>query len=189
MPFRLLTVKGNFVPESDDVTSAFKLLWGVNRFYTTADDQRRASLDGLKKTKFPSGTTKPTEKEAMAALARVLATDDPPKVLLKAVAALFDPGNHPFGGNRRVVFKKAGKGHNDSGRKWSIANLMFDLCQHMNYDEAAEEVTRLTGVGDRQVKRIYGALKESIEYSNNALKKTLMTPDAPSVDMTSNKRT
>jgi len=161
MPFGRLTVKGNVVSdESADVENALKLLLGINRFSTIEDDQRQVRLDELKKTKFPSATTKPTEKEAMAALARVLTMDDPPKIVLMAVAALFDPGKrYAFGGDRRVVFKKVGKGHNDDSRQLAIANLMFDLCQHMSYAEAAEEAARVTGLGDRQVKRIYGCIR------------------------------
>src|SRR5215469_2738655 len=65
------------LPPSQDIEYAFALLRGIGVVRPGIKTPREM----VKKVEFPSATTKPTEKDARAALARVLSEDGPPEFL------------------------------------------------------------------------------------------------------------
>lgn len=139
-----------------DLQCAFTLFWGVGRGV-----RKEASFE---KIRFPSATTRPTENEAKAALARLLVMDDPPSAILRMLASAFDPdGGHGLNTERRLKFERPSQGHSDRMREAAIAQLMYDLCGRMKYKDAADEVSRQTGISDRQVKRIYAKRKKILD--------------------------
>src|SRR5262249_27494081 len=111
--------------------------------------------------KYLSRNTKPTEKEARAALARVLLSVDPPRQFLGLVACLFDrsAGDRVEAGlvRRRVEFKNLSQGHHDSIRDSAIAELVERLRDSRPYKEATEEAAKRLGITARTVQRIYAA--------------------------------
>jgi len=152
MMLTLGSVKGSEIPLSQDIEYALALLEGIG--YATNEQAQ------IKKTKFPSATTKPTEKEARAALARVLLMDDPPIAILFFLAALFDPsGPHPLRAFRRVTFQNLSRGHSDHSRDVNIAYEVEILRRGgKTYEKAADKVASLIGISPRQVKRIYNKI-------------------------------
>ena len=107
--------------------------------------------------KYPSRNTKPTEKEARAALARVLMSVNPPRMILWHVAGLFDREAADMEAlvYRRVDFKNLNQGHHDPVHNFTIAELVEGLRDSCSYKEATEEVARRLGITPRQVQRIY----------------------------------
>jgi hypothetical protein len=151
----ILDDDGNPLPISQDVEHAFALLFGIG--YITNGRGYTDFQDRIKKPKFPSRTTKPTEKEARAALARVLRANPPPRAMefiLRELANLFDPEAPAHRGG--LVFKNPSQGHANPWRDFEIADLMRHRYHELgNYDKAAVEVADLAGIGDRQVKKIF----------------------------------
>jgi transcriptional regulator GlxA family with amidase domain len=84
---------------------------------------------------------------------------DPPTAILNMLAHAFDPSSRSLVVDRRLKFENKNQGHSDWHYENYIAKLMRDMCKHMKYDAAAEEVSTRTGLSDRQVKRIYGKHK------------------------------
>ena len=72
----------------EDIELAYQLLSGV-------PDGVPSNKNGLLRSRFLSRDTKPTEKEARAALARVLISVDPPRMVLYLVRPLrSEDGGH-----------------------------------------------------------------------------------------------
>jgi hypothetical protein len=111
----------------------------------------------ITRLKYPSRNTKPTEKEARAALARVLMSVDPPRMILWYVAGLFDREAADVEGlvHRRVDFKNLNQGHHDPVRNFTIAELVERLRDGRSYKEATEEAAKRLGKTPRTVQRIY----------------------------------
>jgi len=146
------------LPPSQDIEYAFALLRGIGVVRPGIKTPREM----VKKVEFPSATTKPTEKDARAALARVLSEDGPPeflevgKELLRELAGLFDPAGPYPPARRRIEFKNLNQGHGDRDREMGIATqMMLRLDEGASYERAAQEVAELCGIGERQVKKIY----------------------------------
>jgi len=120
----LLDDDGNGPALPQDVEYAFALLRGIG----VVTNRRKTPREQVKKVEFPSATTRPTEKEARAALARVLRAKGPPEVfdaredLLQELAALFDP--EPSRARRKVVFKNPNQGHEDLDREMGITTFV-----------------------------------------------------------------
>jgi hypothetical protein len=140
-----------------DVELALQLLDGIPR-----GDERK----GPTEWDFPSSTTTPTEKEARAALSRVLrlgarATIDalaPPflNLILLRLAELFtSTGKKGAAPPRKLIFKRLNQGHPKPDRNRTIAYCVQDLRgEKRTYDEAIKEVADKFGLSDRQVARI-----------------------------------
>jgi len=140
-----------------DVELALFLLRGIPR-----GDTRK----GPTEWDFPSSTTTPTEKEARAALSRVLrlgararALDDAPpflNLILLDLAELFtSTGKKDAAPPRKLVFKRLNQGHPRPDRNRTIAYCVQDLRgKKRTYDEAIKEVADKFGLSDRQVARI-----------------------------------
>jgi hypothetical protein len=148
------------LPASQDIEYAFALLRGIG--VVTHKDREKTPRERIKKIEFPSATTKPTEKEARAALARVLTADGPPEVLiarehlLHDLAVLFDPYGDRGTVRRRVVFRNASQGHGDVDREMEIGTLVRIRKDELgSYNKAVSEVAELSGISERQVQKIY----------------------------------
>ena len=148
---------GKLLPPSQDVEYAYALLRGIG----VVRPGKTTPREMVKKVEFPSATTKPTEKDARAALARVLSEDGPPeflevrKQLLQELAGLFDPAGPYPPARRRIEFKNLNQGHGDRDREMGIATqMMLRLDEGVGYERAAEEVAELCRIGERQVKKI-----------------------------------
>jgi hypothetical protein len=138
-----------------DVETALKLLTGV----------WQRGKNGRYSVHFCSANTKPTEREARAALSRVLLNGDVPDLLRGLLAILFTPelfGPNPNPVQRKVEFKRLNTGH---------SNLMVDMIiaagvQHLrdighSYTRAIEKVAEAFGLDKRHIKRIYSRHKGS----------------------------
>jgi hypothetical protein len=138
-------------PGRDDVEYAMALLCGIER----TDERGR-----LPKFEFLSHNTKPTEKEARAALARVLLSGNVPRVLLWALAAAFDPGGQsPMArwNRQKAALKKFNQGHPSPERDYEVAYWVDEMRRDgRSYEDAADEVARCARISVAHVKRICG---------------------------------
>jgi hypothetical protein len=121
----------------------------------------RRDKDGrLPKFQFLSHNTKPTEKEARAALARVLLSGNVPPVLLWTLAAVFDPGGQsPMArwNQQRAAMKKLNQGRSNPDRDEEIAYWVDEIRRDgRSYEDAATEVAKRAGISVARVKRICG---------------------------------
>jgi hypothetical protein len=137
-----------------DVETALKLLTGV----------WQRGKNGKYSVYHCSSNTNPTEKEARAALSRVLLSGDVPDLLLGLLSILFSPelvgSVNPV--QRKVVFKRLNRGH---------SNLMMDMIiaaavQHCrlighSYEKAIEETAKAFRLDQRHLKKIYSKHKGS----------------------------
>jgi hypothetical protein len=132
--------------DPQDIRFATMLLTGAD-----PDDKRQTRL------KYPSRNTRPTEKEARAALARVLMSTNPPRIILWYVAALFDREAADMEAYvyRRVDFKKLNQGHRDAAREYVIAGQVEKLRETHSYQEATEKAAAEFGLTPRHVRRTY----------------------------------
>lgn len=113
----------------------------------------------LAKTKFPSGTTKPTERECRAALARVL-RNNPPRPLLDALAASLDPGK--LRSNTKLVyrhiigFQNYNSGEYDPFNEGVIADMVqrIKLVKGLSQNKAVKEVAEWFDLTERWVKEL-----------------------------------
>jgi hypothetical protein len=109
-----------------------------------------------------SPNTNPTEKEARAALSRVLLSGDVPDLLLLLLAILFTPelsgSVNPV--QRKVVFKRLNTGHSNVMTDMVIAALVQHL-RNIGSKKATEEVANACRLELRHVKRIYSKHKGS----------------------------
>jgi hypothetical protein len=133
----------------DDVDDALMLLWGVGP----------KTSEPIKKTEFPSATTKPTEQQCRSALARVLRAAIPQvepscALVLCALADSVEPEDrrHPVQACR-IIFKNPGRA--DQIRDWSITRLMHILRKREGYNGAAATVAEMVGMEPRRIKDIY----------------------------------
>ncbi len=118
---------------------------------------RVRNSNGLTEYQFLTRDTRPTEKEARAALARLLMNGYVPDEILSALAELFLlPGDKR--GPLRAVLQRRNQGHSNPHRDRDIALRVYRLIKSGDPVKAAiNKVSELTGIGDRQVKRIWGA--------------------------------
>jgi len=134
-----------------DIQLAYLLLTGAN-------DESPTDKNGVYHSRFLARDTKPTEKEARAALARVLLSIDAPRMILYCVAALFDPKTADMGSivPLRVDFKNLNQGHQDHVRDFTIGELVEKLRNSGTpYSKATEDVAAKLGMSTRQIQRIY----------------------------------
>jgi hypothetical protein len=160
-----------------DVELALPLLRGVPR-----GDIRK----GPTEWDFPSSKTRPTEKEARAALSRVLLVasriaDVPPylNLILLHLAELFtSTGKKDAAPPRKLIFKRLNQGHPKPDRNRTIAYCVQDLRgKKRTYDEAIKEVADKFGLSDRQVARICS--KYGVGVALTSVKRTgVMTSDS-----------
>jgi integrase len=156
-----------------DVELAAKLLDGIYQ------KDRDGFLSGVE---YLSATTKPTEEEARAALARVLMGK--PTLLSEGImwslARLFDPqvgqagpparklvfetinhqyatAVHNFGIARRILYLMEGDTDGYAPREGRVVKpgKEWDESLRRSYDEAAAEVAEKFGISERHAKRIY----------------------------------
>ena len=111
-----------------------------------------------------SPNTNPTEKEARAALSRLLLTGDVPDLLLLLLAILFTP--ELFGAanpvQRKVVFKRLNTGHSNVMTDMVIAASVQHLRNiGLSYEKATKEAAKAFRLEQRHVKRIYSKHKGS----------------------------
>jgi hypothetical protein len=108
---------------------------------------------------FCSANTKPTEREARAALSRLLLVGELPDLLRVLLAILFTP--ELFGSDnavqRKVVFKRLNTGHSNIMKDMIVASLV----QHLRnighrYEKAIEKVGEGFKLDERHIKKIYG---------------------------------
>jgi len=132
--------------DPQDIRFATMLLTGAD-----PDDERQTRL------KYPSRNTRPTEKEARAALARVLMSTNPPRMILWYVAGLFDPGAADMKAlvYRRADIRNFNQGHQDRGREYVIAGRVEKLREISSYQEATEKAAAEFGITPRHVRRTY----------------------------------
>ena len=137
-----------------DVMAALVLLQG----------RWRTNKPGI--TEFLSATTKPTEKEARAALGRVLERQNVPEAILIALAKLFALERDD---QRKLVFKNLSQGHANPDCDYLIQMAVDaelydwiwideengeDIRNEKTRQEAYETVAKLMGLSPEQVKRI-----------------------------------
>jgi hypothetical protein len=156
----------NRKPASKDIEHAFALFWGIGRVF---------ELFGLyvadpryKKAGFPSDSTKPTEKECRAALARVLTSNKIPGQLLREVAnAVCPEGGYMTEVSRRLTFDRGAKRkrQHDKYRDFTIAAEMYQLMnrQGLSYNEACAETAKRADISPDRCKKIYGRHKAFLE--------------------------
>jgi len=139
------------LPRNDvvyDVLNALMLLNGEIR------------RDGpIAKTVFPTATTKPTEKECYAAMARALeyfadelggGEDDDRTDLLRGLASCFDPNSKH---KRLAEVRNRGKDvETDEHRDESIAWLVWRLAKTRGEKRAIGEVAELIGRSEKAVR-------------------------------------
>jgi hypothetical protein len=146
-----------------DQWAAYKLLTGVYQL----DENGRLSFHCL------SSNTDPTEKEARAALSRVLLSDEVPRWLLGLLALLFNPEalkglktNFELvdpAHQRKVVFKKLSKGHSMPLIDRSIAVHVQYLRLHgHSYEKAIKAAEEKYELDQRHIKRIYSKHKNTL---------------------------
>jgi hypothetical protein len=138
-----------------DVNTACALLWGLS-----GQDSR-----GMPCTEFLSATTKPTEQEARAALARVLEQENVPRHILLGLARLFDPD--PKRDRRKLIFQGwLNQGRHDPERDqyidWCVEQEIVDwddekgpVRNHTTLQQAYQAVADHIGISAEQVRRIY----------------------------------
>jgi hypothetical protein len=80
----------NAKPVAQDLEHAFSLFWGIGRVHNLFG--LCIAEPRLKKAKFPTRDTKPTEQECRAALARLLTSGEIPGLLLRELAAAIPRG-------------------------------------------------------------------------------------------------
>jgi hypothetical protein len=138
----------------EDVGDALMLFWGL---WDTPIGR---------KTVFPSANTGPTEKEARAALSRVLmhvaaglgggpsagVSIAPEARVLEELAQLFISHESV---QRRVVFKGHKQGRGDPNRDRDIAALVDKLSKSKGKKRAVSEVAEKAKLGVRTIERIY----------------------------------
>jgi hypothetical protein len=112
---------------------------------------------GLPKLIFLSRNTQPTEREARAALCRALLNERPSRLLLKALAAAFEPaGESPL----KAVLKKRTQGHSDYFRHHAIAHSVHMLRQGgKSYGDAIKAVATALNKSVKHIERIYGKMQ------------------------------
>lgn len=109
---------------------------------------------------YPSSNTSPTEKEARAALSRILLSGNVPRELLSALADLFSPDPKDRLG-RKVIFKNLSKRHSKVIVDFQIALKVEILRREVHsYERAAEAVADKFGLDRRHIKKIYGKFKD-----------------------------
>jgi hypothetical protein len=115
----------------------------------------------------------PTEKEARAALTRILYAqaqamyqhrDNVPSafVVIWLLAGLFGGGSIAGAAPPRITFKSAGK---RSQRSWDIATVMHALYEKSGkggYEKAAEKAAEQLGLSVRHIKRAYAKHKNDL---------------------------
>jgi hypothetical protein len=116
--------------------------------------------------KFPSAMTTPTEKEARAALARLLTRPDPPAFFLLLLAAAIDPDGDYGNAQRRIVFKNLTRGHSTAHREFLIASALHKTLKGAkSRKQAFGKVGDLTGMGQRHLERVYARHRSLFEAS------------------------
>jgi hypothetical protein len=139
-----LAPKRDFPAEFYDIINALMLLNG--------EIQRDGPIE---KTVFPTSTTKPTEGECYASMARALEViadghEDDEGQLLRALAGCFDPNSK----HRRLVeVRNRGKDvETDQHRDESIAWQVWKLAKTKGKKRAIGEVAALIGRSEKAVK-------------------------------------
>jgi hypothetical protein len=141
-----------------DTDFALSLLTGVE-----GTDNR-----GLPARKPLSHNTKPTEREARAALCRVLWSGDVHRAILDALAAVFSPDadEENFGTGTEFTLLKAhikrrSQGRANYSRDYEIAKRVDDLrrLNGQSYDAATGSVADQLGMSQHWVKQVCGRMK------------------------------
>ena len=119
----------------------------------------RVAKNGYYNVEYLSSRSKPTEKEARAALARILRSRDVPPAFLTALARLFDPSIESWLGRRSertLVFKNVNRGHPRWSRNFQIAGHIDQLRKDgLSYRRAIKAVADQIGKDERHIRRIY----------------------------------
>jgi hypothetical protein len=157
----------NAKPVSQDIERAFSLLWGIGRVYDLfgvyVADRR------LKRAKFPTRDTKPTEKECRAALARVLVNNPPYQLLRELAAAIYPEGDYVLDISRRVKFEKLGQGHHDAHRDFTVAaEVRAGMRKGASRDEACIEIAKQAGISFERVRDICQEQKALLDALDKA---------------------
>jgi hypothetical protein len=132
------------IPSDQDSLYAFALLFGLPH----SDSDRE-----LGKRIFPSQNTKPTEKEAREALARILRSNQVSSLILMALAEHIDPSGGMGGELRRIEFKNRSRRHPRTGDHVSIASRVYEL-RKKKEKNAIAKVAKEIGKDPRHVARI-----------------------------------
>jgi hypothetical protein len=168
--FKQLDPREGMSPEEEeayqcDVDAAAKLLSGIHK-----QDARGAPYD-----EFLSATTKPTDQEARAALARVLEHENVPRHILLDLAYLFNPD--PKRHRRKLIFQDwLNQGRHDPGRdqwiEFCVEQEIVDwdekegpVRNSTTLQDAYQAVADQVGLSAEQVRRIYKG------YAKRKLKK------------------